>query len=42
MDELRKALAGDIWRDEKVFAGWALVIGFFLKVSPGGMSVQTV
>ncbi|KAK1924417.1 Inositolphosphorylceramide synthase subunit Kei1-domain-containing protein [Papiliotrema laurentii] len=32
MDELRKALAGDIWRTEKVYAGWTLVFGFFLKV----------
>lgn len=33
MDELRKALAGDIWRTEKVYAGWTLVFGFFLKAS---------
>jgi hypothetical protein len=33
MDELRKALAGDIWKAEKVFAGWTLIAGFFLKVS---------
>lgn len=32
MDELRKALAGDIWQAEKVFAGWTIVAGFFLKV----------
>lgn len=32
MDELRKALAGEIWRTEKVFAGWTLVVGFFVKV----------
>lgn len=32
MDELRKALAGEIWRREKVYAGWTLVGGFFLKV----------
>lgn len=32
MDELRKALAGEIWRTEKVFAGWTLIFGFLLKV----------
>lgn len=32
-NELRIALAQDIWRDEKVYAGWALVFGWLLKVS---------
>jgi hypothetical protein len=33
MDELRAALAGEIWRREQVYAVWALIFGFFLKVS---------
>lgn len=31
-NELRVALAEEIWRDEKVYAGWALVFGWLLKV----------
>jgi hypothetical protein len=33
LDELRAALAGEIWRKEKVYAVWVLVAGFLLKVS---------
>ncbi|ORY32539.1 Inositolphosphorylceramide synthase subunit Kei1-domain-containing protein [Naematelia encephala] len=32
MDELRAALAGEIWRREKVYAVWVIIFGFFLKV----------
>jgi hypothetical protein len=31
--ELRVALAQEIWKDEKVYAGWALIFGWALKVS---------
>ena len=31
-DDLRAALAGEIWRAEKPFAIWVLVFGFFIKV----------
>jgi hypothetical protein len=33
-DDVRKALAGEIWSQEKVFAGWTLFFGFLLKASP--------
>ncbi|WWC89510.1 uncharacterized protein L201_004434 [Kwoniella dendrophila CBS 6074] len=32
LDELRSALAGEIWEREKVFAGWTLIIGWLLKI----------
>jgi hypothetical protein len=27
-------LAGQIWEEEKVYAGWALIFGWLLKVRP--------
>ncbi|WWD17469.1 hypothetical protein CI109_101910 [Kwoniella shandongensis] len=32
LDELRVALAGEIWEAEKGFAVWTLVIGWFVKI----------
>jgi len=32
LDELRAALAGEIWSKEKVYAVWILIGGFFLKM----------
>ncbi|WWC94000.1 hypothetical protein V866_000838 [Kwoniella sp. B9012] len=32
LDELRAALAGEIWEREKVFAGWTLVVGWLIKI----------
>jgi hypothetical protein len=32
-DATRAALAGQIWQEEKVYAGWALIFGWLLKVS---------
>ncbi|EIW65733.1 hypothetical protein M231_04271 [Tremella mesenterica] len=31
-EELRAALAGEIWQTEKVFAGWTLIAGWLLKI----------
>lgn len=33
-DATRVALAEGIWTEEKVYAGWALIFGWLLKVSP--------
>ena len=33
-DATRAAQAGQIWEEERVYAGWALVFGWLLKVTP--------
>lgn len=33
-DATRAAQAGQIWEEERVYAGWALVFGWLLKVAP--------
>jgi hypothetical protein len=32
-DATRAALAGQIWEEEKVYAGYALIFGWLLKVT---------
>lgn len=32
-DATRAAQAGQIWEEERVYAGWALVFGWLLKVA---------
>ena len=33
IEDLRAALAGEIWESESKFASWTIVVGFFFKVS---------